>query len=73
MCLRQTTITLHFYDPLLHAYTVWETGTRHGEIQCLERVFTQTKLSNLKSYVHTIAYEIKACSALERLGRFWQW
>ena len=43
-----------------YTVAVQETGTRHGEIQCLERVFTQTKLSNLTSYVHATGSEFKA-------------
>ena len=58
-----------FVATLLHGYTVWETGTRHGEIQCIERVFTHTKLSNSKSYVHAVGSEVKSCSALRRPGR----
>ena len=34
--------------------------------------YTVTQCS-LKSYVHTVAFEVKACSALERQGRCWQW
>ena len=42
---------------------MWETGKRHCEIQCLERVFTQTKLSPIsKSYVLAVGSEFKSCS-----------
>ena len=51
---------------------VWETGTRHGEVQCLERVFKRKKLSNSKSYVLAVGSEDKACSDLGRPGRCWK-
>ena len=51
---------------------VWETGTRHGEVQCPERVITQTKLSNSKSYVLAVGSEDKSCCDLGRPGRCWK-
>ena len=47
---------------------VRETGTRHGEVQCPERVFTETKLSNSKSYVLAVGSEDKSCSDLVDAG-----
>ena len=64
-------VAVHDWDERVSTI-VWETGTRHGEVQCLERVFTQTKLSNSKSYVLAVGSEDKSCSDLGRPGRCWK-
>ena len=55
-----------------HVSTISKNPLLHGEVQCPERVITQTKLSNSKSYLLAVGSEDKSCCDLGRPGRCWK-